>query len=125
MLSSNKECEWDPDHLYHDHREADELRANVELLTRNRDAARMIIGPLSERPDLVDACEDVVREADELRAENELLRAELARWKPANCGKIRPVPVPGEAVEYCIRGVDHDGPHEAKTGRLWVLKRTL
>jgi hypothetical protein len=77
MLRPTSECEYDPDHLYHDHREADELRADVELLTRNRDAARMIIGPLSERPDLVDACEDVVREADELRAENERLRAAL------------------------------------------------
>lgn len=53
------------------------LRAENELLTRNRDAARMMIGPLSERPDLVDACEDVVREVAHLKrvidSKNELI----------------------------------------------------
>jgi hypothetical protein len=29
---TTKECEYDPDHLYHDHREADDLRAEVERL---------------------------------------------------------------------------------------------
>ena len=54
-------------------------------------------------------------------AENEGLKAELARWKPAHCGKIYPVPIPGEAVEYCVRDPDHDGPHQAQTGKVWVF----
>ena len=32
--TQTKECEFDPDHLYHDHREADELRAEVENLNQ-------------------------------------------------------------------------------------------
>jgi hypothetical protein len=58
-------------------RELDALRAENERLTRERDAARMMIGPLSNRPDLVDATEDVVRGVMRVRAEAEHLRAEL------------------------------------------------
>ena len=34
MMSSTptSECEFDPDHLYHDHREADGLRAEIKRL---------------------------------------------------------------------------------------------
>ena len=38
---TTKECEFDPDHLYHDHREADELRAEVAGLQAEINAAGM------------------------------------------------------------------------------------
>jgi predicted RNase H-like nuclease (RuvC/YqgF family) len=47
-------------------------------------------------------------------AEVERLRAELARWKPSCCGKIYPVPVPGEVVKNCTRPIDHEGPHQTE-----------
>jgi hypothetical protein len=47
--------------------------AEIERLTRERDAARMMIGPLSQRPDLLDATEDVVGQIERLRAENQRL----------------------------------------------------
>jgi hypothetical protein len=59
--------------------------------------------------------------AEEYGAEIERLRAELARWKPTQCGKIYPVPVPDEPVEYCVREPDHGGAHMAKTGTSWVF----
>lgn len=69
------------------------------------------------------ACEQMLRERtgllNDANAENEWLRAELARWKPTRCGAIYPVPVPGEVVEYCIRESDHGGPHQAESGMVW------
>jgi predicted nuclease with TOPRIM domain len=51
--------------------ERDELRTENERLQRQVDAARMIIGPLSKRPDLLDAADDVVRKVERLRQELE------------------------------------------------------
>lgn len=70
---------------------------------------------------MVQADEDLRRERDELRAENERLRAELALWKPAHCGKIFPLPVPGEVVKNCAREYGHDGAHQTETGEVWVF----
>lgn len=62
----------------------------VERLTRQRDAARMIVGPLSERPDLLDACDDVVREVSHLKrvieSKNELIDRLVTKLAGANCG---------------------------------------
>ena len=37
---TTKECEFDPDHLYHDHREADELRADLGSVNATLAACR-------------------------------------------------------------------------------------
>jgi hypothetical protein len=65
-----------------------------------------------------------VDEIDALRAENVRLKAELARWKPSECGKIFPWPRPGEVVIHCVREPDHDGAHHAETGEVWVFAET-
>lgn len=64
---------------------------------------------------------ELTRMLNEVRVENERLRAELARWKPSQCGKIFPVPVPCEAIKYCTREYDHGGAHLAETGEAWVF----
>jgi hypothetical protein len=62
--------------------------SDLDRITRERDAARMILGPLSKRPDLLDACDDVVREIEHLRrvvaSKNELINrlvTELGHYK--------------------------------------------
>jgi len=87
----------------------------TEALEAERDGFRAEVGLLLLSVKTFEA------ERDELRAEIERLRAELTCWKPANCGKIYPVPVAGEAVEYCTREPDHDGPHQAESGLVWVF----
>jgi len=73
--------------------ERDELRAENKLLQLRGDI--------------------YLEQLQQKHAENERLRVELARWKPSECGRIYPVPVPGEVVKHCTREIDHDGPHQA------------
>lgn len=68
--------------------ELNALRTEREHMQRTCEAARMIIGPLSARPDLLDATDDVVRELVRLRKVREVLieaadrlRVELERFK--------------------------------------------
>jgi hypothetical protein len=113
VVGAPAEAEGTPPHCQHTgerevERERDELRAEVEKQTRLANVAAERMRTAEYREDL-------------LKQDVERLQGQLARWKPANCGKIFPVPVPGEAVEYCVREVDHGGPHQAETGKVWVF----
>lgn len=113
-------------------REREKLRAELERL-RLREHQVAALDPLVNEAFQQYQAEIARLEGDvshyRYRAQNaevelERLRAELAHWKPSQCGKIYPVPVAGEVVKHCAREYEHDGPHQADTGEVWVLRQT-
>jgi chromosome segregation ATPase len=91
LSSSNpqSECEFDPDHLYHEHRERDELRAEAERLQRENGAlARMYALSEEKLRQRTEAMNDAQSEVtslawglSEATKEIERLQAQVRDWR--------------------------------------------